>query len=292
VNRNAGAPLIEVAGLRVRDDVRDLVSAVDLRVEPGDRVGIIGESGSGKSLTALSILGLLPHPLRASGTVVVGGTDMITARGRAGDRVRGSTVTAIFQEPLTSLDPLMTVGRQLAWPIARHQGLRGRELRAAVLESLRDVRLPDPERVARAHIHEISGGQRQRVAIAIALACRPRVLIADEPTTALDVTVQAGILDLLDTAVRERGMALVLISHDLAVVSRVTDRVLVMRDGREVEEGAVRRILTAPADPYTAQLVAAARALEAHLPRVREGDAARSPGDRTADRGPTGGERA
>ncbi|MFD3446913.1 ATP-binding cassette domain-containing protein [Microbacteriaceae bacterium 4G12] len=268
-----GSPLVEVSGLRVHDGDRELVSAVDLRVEPGDRVGIIGESGSGKSLTALSMLGLLPHPLRASGTVLVGGTDMIAGAGRAGDRVRGSTVTAVFQEPLTSLDPLMSVGRQIAWPLTRHRGLRGRELRTAVLDALSDVRLPDPERVARSYIHEISGGQRQRVAIAIALACRPRVLLADEPTTALDVTVQAGILDLLDTAVRERGMALVLISHDLAVVSRITDRVLVMRNGRGIEQGPVARILTAPAEPYTAQLVASARALEAHLPAAPAGGA-------------------
>ena len=271
-----GAPLVEVSGLRVHDGDRELVSAVDLRVEPGDRVGIIGESGSGKSLTALSMLGLLPHPLRASGTVLVGGTDMVgVGAGRAGDRVRGSTITAVFQEPLTSLDPLMSVGRQIAWPLSRHRGLRGRELRSAVLDALSDVRLPDPERVARSYIHEISGGQRQRVAIAIALACRPRVLLADEPTTALDVTVQAGILDLLDAAVRDRGMALVLISHDLAVVSRITDRVLVMRNGRGIEQGPVARILTAPAEPYTEQLVASARALEAHLPAPRAGGSSR-----------------
>jgi peptide/nickel transport system ATP-binding protein len=261
-----GDALVEVQGLRVRDGDRELVSAVDLVVRPGERVGVIGESGSGKSLTALSVLGLLPHPLQATGTVRVAGVDMTTAGGRRGDGVRGSTVTAVFQEPLTSLDPLMRVGRQIAWPLARHQGLRGRGLRAAVIAALADVRLPDPERVAGSFIHEISGGQRQRVAIAVALACRPRVLIADEPTTALDVTVQAGILDLLDQAVRERDMALVLISHDLAVVSRITDRVLVMQDGRGVEAGPVERILREPADPYTAQLVRAARALEAHLP--------------------------
>ncbi len=171
----------------------------------------------------------------------------------------------MFQEPLTALDPLMRLGQQVAEPVKRHLGLRGAELRAAVHDALDEVRLPDPERIARAYPHEISGGQRQRVAIAAALACRPQLLIADEPTTALDVTVQAEVLALLDTLIAERGMSLLFVSHDLAVVSRMTDRALVLRAGRVVEEGAIRRLLDAPTDPYTVELVRSARELDAAL---------------------------
>jgi len=253
----------------------DLVRAVDVALAPGERLGIIGESGSGKSLTALAILGLLGHPLGAHGSVRVDtGGDVVEVIGtpsRRLDRVRGTTMGAVFQEPLASLDPLMRVGKQLAWPLAHHRGLRGDALRRGVLDALADVQLGDPERIARSYIHEISGGQRQRVAIALALAAGPRLLIADEPTTALDVTVQAGILELLQREVTDRGMTLVFISHDLPVVSGIADRVLVMRGGRQVELGATAQILGAPADPYTAQLVAASRRLDDFLPRGAAG---------------------
>ena len=253
----------------------DLVHAVDVALAPGERLGIIGESGSGKSLTALAILGLLGHPLGAHGSVRVDtGGDVVEVIGtpsRRLDRVRGTTMGAVFQEPLASLDPLMRVGKQLAWPLAHHRGLRGDALRRGVLDALADVQLGDPERIARSYIHEISGGQRQRVAIALALAAGPRLLIADEPTTALDVTVQAGILELLQREVTDRGMTLVFISHDLPVVSGIADRVLVMRGGRQVELGATAQILGAPADPYTAQLVAASRRLDDFLPRGAAG---------------------
>ena len=253
----------------------DLVRAVDVALAPGERLGIIGESGSGKSLTALAILGLLGHPLGAHGSVRVDtGGDVVEVIGtpsRRLDRVRGTTMGAVFQEPLASLDPLMRVGKQLAWPLAHHRGLRGDALRRGVLDALADVQLGDPERIARSYIHEISGGQRQRVAIALALAAGPRLLIADEPTTALDVTVQAGILELLQREVTDRGMTLVFISHDLPVVSGIADRVLVMRGGRQVELGATAQILGAPTDPYTAQLVAASRRLDDFLPRGAAG---------------------
>ena len=253
----------------------DLVHAVDVALAPGERLGIIGESGSGKSLTALAILGLLGHPLGAHGSVRVDtGGDVVEVIGtpsRRLDRVRGTTMGAVFQEPLASLDPLMRVGKQLAWPLAHHRGLRGDALRRGVLDALADVQLGDPERIARSYIHEISGGQRQRVAIALALAAGPRLLIADEPTTALDVTVQAGILELLQREVTDRGMTLVFISHDLPVVSGIADRVLVMRGGRQVELGATAQILGAPTDPYTAQLVAASRRLDDFLPRGAAG---------------------
>jgi len=174
----------------------------------------------------------------------------------------------VFQEPLTALDPLMRVGRQIAEPLQRHLGLRGAALRAAVAAALVEVALAD-ERIARAYPFELSGGQRQRVAIAIALAARPRLLIADEPTTALDVTVQDGVLTLLEQLVAERGMALLFISHDLAVVSRMVERIVVMQDGVVVEEGAVMQVVKEPRHPYTVALVDSARALDAALDTPR-----------------------
>jgi peptide/nickel transport system ATP-binding protein len=269
--------LLTLDGLGVRfegAEPRPLVHDVSFELDEGQRLGIIGESGSGKSLTALAILGLLAHPLRSHGRAVLsapdGEVDVVAASQRRLDRVRGSAVGAVFQEPLASLDPLMRIGKQLAWPFAHHRGLRGDALRRAVLDALADVQLPHPERIARAYIHEVSGGQRQRVAIALALAAGPRVLIADEPTTALDVTVQAGVLALLQREVEERGMSLIFISHDLPVVAGITDRVLVMRDGRQVELAGTRTLLTAPAAEYTRTLVSASRELEAFLPERGE----------------------
>lgn len=259
-------------------DARALVHGVDVAVGEGERLGIIGESGSGKSLTALAVLGLLPYPLVARGSIRLATSaagppttvDVVGARQRTLDRVRGTTVGAVFQEPLASLDPLMRIGGQLAWPLRTHRGLRGDALRRAVLDALADVQLADPERIARSYIHEISGGQRQRVAIALALAAGPRILIADEPTTALDVTVQAGVLELLQREVNERGMTLLFISHDLPVLASLSDRMLVMRDGRQVELGATAQILSAPREDYTARLVAASRALDDLLPARAE----------------------
>lgn len=271
--REVSGPVLELTGLSVRIDASEretLVESVDVSVAPGERLGIIGESGSGKSLTALAVLGLLPYPLTAHGSARLatrtGEVEIVGAAPRRLDRVRGVEVGAVFQEPLASLDPLMRVGAQLAWPLRHHRGLSGDALRRAVLDALADVQLTDPERIARAYIHEISGGQRQRVAIALALAAGPQLLIADEPTTALDVTVQAGILDLLQREVAERGMTLLFISHDLPVVAAIADRVLVMRHGRQVELGSTADLLRAPHDPYTAQLVAASRRLDDYLP--------------------------
>jgi len=262
---------VDGLGVRIGDALpRDLVAGVSFALQPGERLGIIGESGSGKSLTALAILGLLAYPLVPRGRAVIatpdGAVDVVTAGQRRLDRVRGSVVSAVFQEPLASLDPLMRVGQQLAWPFRHHRGLRGDALRRAVLDALVDVQLADPERVARSYIHEISGGQRQRVAIALALAGSPRLLIADEPTTALDVTVQAGVLELLQREVSERGMALVFISHDLPVVAGIADRVLVMRDGAPVELARTAELLRAPEQDYSRTLVNASRELDAFLP--------------------------
>jgi peptide/nickel transport system ATP-binding protein len=256
--------LLEVASLNVTSpDGVARVSEVSFAVAPGERLALIGESGSGKSLTAFAIMGLLPAGLRASGSILLDGIEVVGATEKRLVPLRGRVCAYIFQEPLTALDPLMKLGRQLAEPIARHQGLRGAALRRAVLEALAEVRLSEPERIAESRSYEISGGQRQRVAIAMALACRPRLLIADEPTTALDVTVQSEVLTLLDRLVADRGMALVFVSHDLAVVSRMADQAIVMRAGAAVERGSLAQLLASPQHPYTAAFAASARQIEA-----------------------------
>ncbi|CAM5654138.1 ABC transporter ATP-binding protein [Streptomyces atroolivaceus] len=258
--------LLDVRGLTVRaPDGRTLVDDLSFAVAGGERLGLIGESGSGKSLTTLAVLGLLPGGMTSSGSVELAGTQTVGAGEKRLTAVRGRDAAVVFQEPLTALDPLMRLGRQIAEPIARRTGLKGKQLRGAVRDALEQVRLPEPDRIARAFAHEISGGQRQRVALAMALACEPKLLIADEPTTALDVSVQAEMLELIDGLVREREMAVLFVSHDLAVVARVTDRVLVMKDGRAVEQGAVHDIVRAPREEYTRALVASARKLESAL---------------------------
>ncbi|MFJ9582224.1 ATP-binding cassette domain-containing protein [Streptomyces acidicola] len=258
--------LLDIRGLTIRTaDGHTLVDDLSLTVAGGERLGLIGESGSGKSLTTLAVLGLLPDGMTVTGSIGLAGTQIVGAREKHLTRVRGRDAAIVFQEPLTALDPLMRVGRQIAEPLARRQGLKGAELQRAVARALEQVRLPEPDRIARAYPHEISGGQRQRVALAMALACEPKLLIADEPTTALDVSVQAEMLDLIDTLVRERDMAVLFVSHDLAVVARVTDRVLVMKDGRAVEEGDVREIVRRPREEYTRALVGSARRLESAL---------------------------
>ncbi|WP_448074170.1 ABC transporter ATP-binding protein [Georgenia yuyongxinii] len=249
--RGAGAP------------ARRLVDDVSFTLGAGERLAVIGESGSGKSLTALAVAGLLAPGLQARGSVSVAGTEVVGAPEAVLNRVRGAGVSLVFQEPRTALDPLMRIGRQIAEPLRRHRGLRGAELGDGVRELMREVALP--ERAERAFPHEVSGGQRQRVAIAMALACDPKVLIADEPTTALDVTVQAEILNLLRREVRERDMALVFITHDMGVVAQVAERVVVLRSGRKVEEGDVAGTIAAPRHPYTRRLVEGARLLDAAL---------------------------
>ncbi|MEA1263761.1 ABC transporter ATP-binding protein [Microbacterium sp. STF-2] len=256
--------ILDVSGLTVRSGAGTLVRDVSFSLAPGERLGLIGESGSGKSLTSLAVTGLLPDALSASGSVLLDGHQVIDARDADLRPLRGPVAQIVFQEPLTALDPLMKVGRQIAEPLRRHLGLRGAELRSAVAAALDEVALSDA-RIARAYPHELSGGQRQRVAIAVALAARPQLLIADEPTTALDVTVQDGVLALMERLVDERGMALLFISHDLAVVSRMVDRIVVLRDGLVVEAGTVAQVLQEPAEPYTRMLVDSARALDAFL---------------------------
>jgi peptide/nickel transport system ATP-binding protein len=256
------AALLSVAGLSVHTAAgRAVVSDLSFDLAAGQRLGLIGESGSGKSVASLAVTGLLGAALTASGSVLLDGVEIVGAREKSVVPLRGRVASVVFQEPLTALDPLMRIGRQVAEPIARHRGLRGAALRTAVAEALDEVSLDDA-RIARAYPHEISGGQRQRAAIAIALGSRPRLLIADEPTTALDVTVQAQVLRLLDELVDARAMALLFISHDLAVVSAMTSEVIVMQHGVAVERGGIAGVLAAPQHPYTAELVRSARSLD------------------------------
>ena len=257
------SPLVRVRDLAVdfasgEETVR-AVSGVSFDIGRGETVALVGESGSGKSVTALSILQLLPYPAAShpSGSIEVDGVDTVGASGRVLRRIRGNRVSMIFQEPMTSLNPLHTIGRQVAEALTLHRGLPRHRARARARELLEMVALGAAARRLDAFPHELSGGQRQRVMIAMALACEPDLLIADEPTTALDVTVQAQILALLAELQRRLSMAMLLITHDLAIVRRIADRVCVMRGGAIVEEGPADRIFRAPAHAYTRMLLAA-----------------------------------
>ncbi|MBN9213928.1 MAG: ABC transporter ATP-binding protein [Microbacterium sp. SCN 70-200] len=246
---------LEVQDLRVLLDGRPVVDGVSFDVPDGARVGLIGESGSGKSLTALALLGLLPEGATVSGSVRWHGQELIGMPDRALAELRGDEIGIVFQEPRTALNPIRTVGRQIAESIRIHERIGRREAAARAIEEAARVHLPDPEQIVRRYPHQLSGGQRQRVAIAMALACRPRLLIADEPTTALDVTIQADILELLNGLVERDGMSLIFITHDLAVLSQVATDAVVLEDGHVVEQGPLSRLLTAPASPVTRGLL-------------------------------------
>lgn len=264
--------LLDVRGLTVlAPSGATLVSDVTFSVGRGERVGLIGESGSGKSVTSLALTRLLAPGFSTSGSVLLDGVATLDADETSLRKLRGPGASMVFQESLSALDPLMRVGKQIAEPLKRHRGLRGDELAEAVSDALAEVRLTD-SRIARAFPHELSGGQRQRVAIAIALASRPALLIADEPTTALDVTVQREVLALLDRLVAERGMSLLFISHDLAVVARMVDHIVVMQQGGVVEQGAAADVIDAPQHAYTEQLIASARAFDDALGDAFEGE--------------------
>lgn len=246
---------LEVTDLVVRIDGRPVVDGISFEVPDGSRLGLIGESGSGKSLTALAVLGLLPEGAVASGSIRWNGTELIGLPDRELARLRGDEIGIVFQEPRTALNPIRTIGRQIAESIRIHEGIGRREARKRAIQEAARVRLPDPASIVDRYPHQLSGGQRQRVAIAIALACRPRLLIADEPTTALDVTIQAEILSLLLNLVEEQGMSLMFITHDLAVLAQVATRGVVLEDGRVVEAAPVSTLLTAPASPITQGLL-------------------------------------
>ena len=244
-----------VRDLVVEIDGRRVVDGVSFDVPDGARVGLIGESGSGKSLTALAILGLLPDGAIASGSVRWDDRELIGLPDRALAALRGDEIGIVFQEPRTALNPVRTVGRQIGESVRIHEGASRREASTRAVAEAARVRLPEPEQIVKRYPHQLSGGQRQRVAIAMALACRPRLLIADEPTTALDVTIQAEILDLLNGLVERDGMSLVFITHDLAVLSQVATHAVVLDEGRAIEHGPLSRLLTAPASPVTQGLL-------------------------------------
>ena len=270
-----GPPLLEVRGLTTefvttRHGVRRAVRAADgvsFDIGRGEILALAGESGSGKSVTALSILRLVPPPGRiVSGSVRFEGRDLLTLDEEELRRVRGARIGFVFQEPMTALNPAFTVGGQIAEALEVHGVARGAAARARAVELLDAVRIPDPARRARDFPHQLSGGMRQRVLIAAAMACRPPLVIADEPTTALDATIQADILDLLLAMRQESGLSLLLITHDLGVVARVADRVAVMYAGRIVETGPAREVLASPSHPYTSGLLAS---VPGHTPGTR-----------------------
>jgi len=235
------------------------VNRISFDIKKGETVALVGESGSGKSVTALSVLKLLPYPAAShpSGAILFDGRDLLPLQERDIREVRGNDITIIFQEPMTSLNPLHTIERQIGEILMLHSPISGAEARKRTLELLGQVGIPDPEQRLKSFPHQLSGGQRQRVMIAMALANEPDLLIADEPTTALDVTVQAQILNLLKEMQRRLGMAVLFITHDLGIVHKIADRVCIMKMGEIVEQGTVERIFTAPEHPYTRALLAA-----------------------------------
>jgi peptide/nickel transport system ATP-binding protein len=265
------AMLLDIRGLQIRFGAAEAVRGVSLRLDEGEVLGLVGESGSGKSATALAILGLLGSSARVAGEISWRGagdassalkdpplTDLLRQPAEALRRLRGREIAMIFQEPMTALNPVMSIGRQVAEAAEAHfPSWTGREAKRKAIAALEAVSIPEAERRYGDYPHQFSGGQRQRILIAMALINRPRLLIADEPTTALDVTVQAQVLELLRKLQQEHGLAMLFISHDLAVVGEVASRVAVMRAGQIVETGPTARILTAPGHAYTRSLLAA-----------------------------------
>ncbi len=253
------APVLEVdnltIALRTSRGIRRAVDGISFSIGPGEILGIAGESGSGKTLTALSLLGLLPVGARTSGSVRFEGRELLGLKRRQLREVRGKQVALVSQDPATALHPLLRIDVQMTEHVRAHLGFSKEQAQERAIEMLTAVRIPDPEGALYAHPHQFSGGMRQRIAIAMALACEPRLLIADEPTTALDVTVQAGILALLDRLRRERGFSVMVITHDLGVLSSVSDRICVLYGGRVAEYGVTPAVLGAPRHPYTEGLM-------------------------------------
>jgi ABC-type dipeptide/oligopeptide/nickel transport system ATPase component len=264
--QTATGNVLEIRDLTIETDVArgpaSLVSGVNLQVASGEVLGLVGESGSGKSMTALAVMGLLPNGVsRTTGEIRIDGTDVAAMPDKDRARYRGRTASMIFQEPMTSLNPVYRVGRQITEVLREHLPIGRAQARDRAVALLEEVGIPDPLARARAYPHELSGGMRQRVMIAIALACDPHLLIADEPTTALDVTVQAQVLRLLRDLGRRHGTAIVMVSHDMGVIAEMADHIAVMRRGRIVETGAADDVLERPKDTYTRLLLAA-------IPRV------------------------
>ena len=259
--RDAPAPLLSVEDLRVEFKTRRgnalVLNGVDFELRAGETLCVVGESGCGKSMTALALLRLIPSPPGriSSGKVLFQGEDLVTASMEHMREVRGNRISMIFQEPMTSLNPVLTVGDQIGESLRLHAGLDAAAARTRSVEMLRQVGIPAPERRVDEYPHQLSGGMRQRVMIAMALACRPDILIADEPTTALDVTVQAQIFDLLRALQRDKGTAILLITHDMGAVAEMADRVIVMYAGRVIEQGTTAQVVGRPGHPYTRGLI-------------------------------------
>jgi peptide/nickel transport system ATP-binding protein len=271
--------LLEVRHLTIAFPRAEPVRDLSFSVRRGETVSIVGESGSGKSLTALALMRLLPRSARiASGAIMFGEHDLARRGEIEMQKVRGREIAMIFQEPMTSLNPVLTVGAQIMEVLRLHEGLSRSAARVRAVELLERVRVADPHLRVDDYPHRLSGGMRQRVMIAIAIACGPKLLIADEPTTALDVTIQAQVLDLLDSLRRDFAMGLILITHDLGVVGQWADRVVVMYAGRKVEEGAPDRILANPRHPYTAGLLGASPRVAGGL-NYRDGPLREIPGN-------------
>jgi peptide/nickel transport system ATP-binding protein len=262
--------LLEVENLqthfRTPDGVNRAVDGVSFQVEEGETLAIVGESGCGKSVTAMSILRLIPEPPgKVAGAIRFEGRDLMTLDDRAMRGIRGNDISMIFQEPMTSLNPVLSIGRQLGETLRLHQGLDHQAAQARAMDMLNLVGISEPGRRLSEYPHQMSGGMRQRVMIAMALACNPKLLIADEPTTALDVTIQAQILDLMTELKRRIGAAIILITHDLGVVAEVAERVMVMYAGRKVEEAPVAALFRTPRHPYTQGLLGAVPKLGSSL---------------------------
>lgn len=259
--QSANTPLVDVKGLRVAFGDKEVVHGIDFQIAAGEKLALVGESGSGKTVTALSLLRLVQNADVTGVARLFGGErpqdvrDLLSIPERQLRGIRGKEIAMIFQEPMTALNALYSVGDQIAEVLELHEGLSARDAQAAAVRLLADTGIPEPERRARAFPHQLSGGQRQRAMIAMALACKPRLLLADEPTTALDVTVRAQILELLAELQRKHGMAVLLITHDLNLVRRFADRVAVMENGHIVEHGAVAPVFDAPQHPYTRKLI-------------------------------------
>ena len=252
---------VSTSALSIRDltiDIgRPLVHGISLDLEAGRIHGLAGESGSGKTLTSLAVLGLLPRQARTGGSITLAGEELVGMRRRALNRIRGRRIAMIFQDPSASLHPQLPIGRQLTDHMRVHLGLRGEAAKARAVELLQTVQVPNPDAALKRYPHQFSGGQRQRIAIACALACDPEVLLADEPTTALDVTVQAGILRLLRDLATERNLAVLLVTHDLGVMSAIADDVAVMKNGQIVERADRETLFRSPQHEYTRTLLAA-----------------------------------
>ena len=259
--------LLDIRGLRTQfftdDGLARAVDGVSYSLEKGETVGVVGESGCGKSVTALSVLRLIPDPPGkiVEGEILFEGTDLLQLSAADMRRIRGNDISMIFQEPMTSLNPVFTIGNQITEAVRLHQGLNKKDALAKAVEALKLVGIPVPERRVHEYPHQLSGGMRQRAMIAMALSCNPKVLIADEPTTALDVTIEAQILDLMRTLQEELGTAIIMITHDLGVIADIARKVVVMYAGKVVEQAPVERVFGSPNHPYTQGLLQS-------LPRV------------------------